>query len=127
MLLDSNIIIYGSDPECAFLRALLDDDDSVVSGISYPEVLGFTRLTPQDKTDFEEFFATTPVLPVSDPVLHRAAELRQTRKMSLGDSIIAGTALVHKLTLATRNTSDFAWIPGLGLFDPFAPPPVETK
>ncbi len=122
MLLDSNIVIYGSKPECAFLKPLLRDDATVVSGISYPEVLGFTGLTSQDQADFEEFFATTPMLPVSDEVLRRAAALRQTRRMKLGDAIVAATALVHRVTLATRNVSDFSWIPDLALFNPFDQP-----
>ena len=64
MLLDSNIIIYGSQPEHRFLRSLLNADDSVVSGVSYPEVLGYPDLSEMDRTDFEAFFATTPILPV---------------------------------------------------------------
>lgn len=122
MLLDSNIIIYGSQPEHGFLRSLLNADDSVVSGISYPEVLGFPHLTEMDKSDFEMFFATTPVLPLDWPVLKRSAELRQARRMKLGDALIAATALHHRLTLATRNVFDFSWIPGLTLFNPFDRP-----
>ena len=34
MLLDSNINIYGSQPEHGFLRFLLNADDSVVSGLT---------------------------------------------------------------------------------------------
>jgi predicted nucleic acid-binding protein len=30
--------------------------------------------------------------------------------MSLGDALVAGTALVHRLTLVTRNVEDFHWI-----------------
>ncbi|SRR6266487_3359179 len=122
MLLDSNIIIYGSKPDGALLKPLLRDEASVVSAISYPEVLGFTGLSARDKTDFEEFFATTPALPVSETVLHQAAELRQTRRMKLGDALVAATALVHRLTLATRNVSDFSWVPALTLFNPFDRP-----
>lgn len=44
--------------------------------------------------------------------------------MSLGDAIIAATALVHDLTLVTRNLDDFRWIAGLRLLDPLAPPPA---
>jgi predicted nucleic acid-binding protein len=47
----------------------------------------------------------------------------------LGDAIIAATAVVHAQTLATRNTDDFAWIPGLRLWNPLADPthPDSTK
>jgi predicted nucleic acid-binding protein len=37
----------------------------------------------------------------------------------LGDAIIAATALVHGLTLVTRNVDDFKHIAGLELENPF--------
>jgi predicted nucleic acid-binding protein len=40
--------------------------------------------------------------------------------MSLGDALIAGTALSHQLRLATHNTSDFNWINELEVFDPIS-------
>ncbi len=36
------------------------------------------------------------------------------------DTLIAGTALAHQLSLVTRNTSDFADIPHLKLINPWA-------
>jgi len=38
--------------------------------------------------------------------------------MSLNDSLIAATANVHGLTLATRNTADFE-ATGIALFNPW--------
>ena len=127
MLLDSNLIIYASEPEHAFLRGLLKSDESVVSGISYPEVLGYTKLKSETKAEYEEFFEAIEMLPVDGAVLKRAAELRQMRKLKLGDAIIAGTALVHGLTLATHDKEDFQWIPGLSLIDPFDQKPKNQS
>lgn len=45
--------------------------------------------------------------------------LRQNKKISLADSIVAATALENKLTLVTHNTKDFDWIVGIRLLDPF--------
>jgi hypothetical protein len=39
--------------------------------------------------------------------------------MTLGDALIAGTALAHGLTLVTRNLEDFEGISGLSLLNPF--------
>ena len=44
--------------------------------------------------------------------------LRQQKKMSIGDSIVASTALLRGLALVTANTKDFQWIPELELLNP---------
>jgi len=53
-------------------------------------------------------------------VLDKAVELRQRRKISLGDSLIAASAIVFGHSLATHNTIDFAWIPELQVLDPIS-------
>jgi len=40
--------------------------------------------------------------------------------MGLADAIIAATALVHDLSLVTRNKEDFKDVPGLRVVNPFA-------
>jgi predicted nucleic acid-binding protein len=80
--------------------------------------LGYHLLTQQDRSEFEEFFAAATVLPISDLVVSKAIELRQMRKIKLGDALIAGTAMAHGLTLVTKDTQDFKWINGLTLLDP---------
>jgi len=47
-----------------------------------------------------------------------AIQFRQQQSMSLGDAIIAATALEHHQTLATRNIKDFDWIDGLKVINP---------
>lgn len=93
-----------------------------MSALSYVEVLGYHRLTEQERQDFTEFFRLAVIIPISQPVLDRAVRLRQQRRMTLGDAIIAGTALVHNLTLVTRNTEDFQWIAELSLINPIDTP-----
>ena len=124
MLLDSNIIIYSVEPQNQQIRDLIAIEAPSVSEISYLEVLGFPRITPIQIQLFSEFFASAPTLPIDRPILDRAVSLRQQQRMSLGDAIVAATALVHDKTLVTRNTADFRWITGLRLHDPFATPPV---
>ena len=47
------------------------------------------------------------ILPIELSVAEKAASFRYEHKMSYNDALIAATAACHKLTLATRNVSDF--------------------
>ena len=55
---------------------------------------------------------------MTQDIIEYAIGLRQQKKMSLGDSIIASTAIVHKRTLVTRNIKDFLWIEDLKIHNP---------
>ena len=118
MILDSNIIIYSTKPEYDFLREFIAENSPSVSAVSYVEVLGYHKLTDEEKELLEEFFDSTKILPISDKVIAKAVELRQLKKMTLGDALIAAKALVYNLVLVTNNTADFAWIDELKLFNP---------
>ncbi len=120
MLIDSNIIIYAAQPEHSELRKFIAEHTPAVSAVSYVEVLGYDKLSEEERQYFGDFFAATHVLAISNEVLEQAVRLRQMRKMTLGDSLVAGTALAHELTLVTRNTKDFDWIDKLSLLNPFA-------
>lgn len=120
-LLDSNILIYSAKTEYSFLRNYITNATAIsaVSVATVIEVLGFHRLTPEDKIYFESCFALLQVIEVTQVVSDKAVELRQKQKLSLGDAIIAATALVHDCELVTRNTDDFKEIAGLKLVNPF--------
>lgn len=120
MLLDSNILIYAAKPGYAALRQVIAEQAPVVSVISYIEVLGYHRLSSDEQRILERFFQATEVLPLSDGVIQWAIRLRQRRRMTLGDAIIAGSALSYGHTLMTHNMDDFRWISELQLVDPLA-------
>jgi toxin FitB len=120
MLLDTNIVIYAANPNYPELLKLVGEPNSAVSLVSYIEALGFSRLGTTERSTLERFFGGMEVLPITDLVAREAVRLRQQRKMTLGDSIVAGTAIVHGRTLVTRNVSDFQWIPGLKLLNPLS-------
>lgn len=120
MLLDSNIIIYAAQPGQDALRDWIAARQPVVSVVSYVEVLGYHLLSDSDKQALTEFFHAARILPVTSAVAERAILLRQQRRMSLGDSLIAATALVFETTLVAHNIADFEWVTNLQLFDPLA-------
>lgn len=122
-LFDSNIIIYSALPEFAWLRPYLKAPDSRVSALTRVESLGFHQLPAIDREYFEALFQQLHLLPVTDAVLLRAVQLRQERKMGLGDSIVAATALEAKLPeLITRNIKDFAHLSALRVLNPIDVP-----
>lgn len=119
ILLDSNIVIYSSNADYDFLRQRLAPYDLVVSDISRLEVLGFSRITELEKWYFNEFFEAVECFIIAPQIINHAIMLRQIKKMSLGDAIIASTALLHNLPIMTRNDSDFNWIDSLQVVNPF--------
>ena len=92
ILLDSNIIIYSAQSAFAYLRPLVNDPNNTASSFSMLEVLGFQALSSKDKTYFESVFAILDVKELSFPIIQQAIQLRQIRKMSPGDALIAATA-----------------------------------
>ena len=117
-LYDTNLLIYFFQPDYDFLQADLLDTNVFVSAITKLEVLGFPSISEPEKAYFERLFQLINILPVDESVIEEAINLRQRRKMSIGDSIIAATAKVKNLDIYTRNTSDFKWITGLRVVDP---------
>lgn len=76
-------------------------------------MLGYYKLTPVDKRDLEDFFASVPILRISEEIIAEAIRLKQQRKRLLGDSIIAATGLIYRQPILTNNVADFADIDGL--------------
>jgi tRNA(fMet)-specific endonuclease VapC len=71
---------------------------------------------------FAQLVDESEVLPVSIPVLERAATLwseayRRGRPRGDADIIIAATALESNRVLVSGNTAHFTWIPGLTVMD----------
>jgi predicted nucleic acid-binding protein len=119
MLLDSNIFIYAIQTAHESLLLWCAKQDIRASNITRLEVLGYPHLSEKDKTDFHRLFEQAEIYPVSSAIIELAIQLRQQRKMSLGDAIIAATALESQQTLVTRNAQDFNWVEGLKVLDPF--------
>lgn len=119
-LLDSNIIIYSGLEKFSFLRELFYEENVFISDITILEVLGFSRITPEQEEYFEDVFSIINRISISNEIITEAIRLRKNFNLSVGDAIIAATAKVHNLTLYTNNESDFSGITFLNIVNPLS-------
>jgi hypothetical protein len=119
-LIDSNIIVYSYLPQYEYLREFILNASIFVSEISRVEVLGYHKLTDEEEIYFKDIFNLLPVIFPSQDVFDSAITIRKTYNLKLGDSLIAATALVHGLTIYTRNVNDFEKVNNLNTINPIS-------
>ena len=128
LLLDTNIIseLRRRQPDPGVLAWAGGVREFRFSAISLEEIaFGLAwRPNPRIQDWIAGFFARHAALPVSADIARRAGDLRgslaaQSSPRTQADMLIAATALVHGLTLVTRNTRDFEGC-GLALLNPFS-------
>jgi len=127
-LIDTDWVIdlLASVPEAVQLLDRLAQDGIAISIITYMEAYQGVERSPHPEEAQNKLSAlldSLPVVPLSPAVAQRCARLRETlRKQGKRvnarslDLIIAATALEYNLTLVTRNTEDYADVPGLKLY-----------
>jgi predicted nucleic acid-binding protein len=117
ILLDSNIVIYAAEPQYKKLREWLRSRSIAISELTKLEVLGYHRITEDEFEWFSGFFDNIESIPISTDIIESAIPLRRSYKMSLGDSVIAASALYHNLDLCTNNQKDFERVENLQMID----------
>lgn len=116
-LLDSNVIIdlVGKKLPASTLE-LISQSVLFTSDISLIEVLGYPN-SSEEEQQFNSLFADTLQISLNEEIVRKSILIRKSKKIKLGDAIIASTSLVHNVVLLTRNISDFNGIYGLEVFD----------
>jgi predicted nucleic acid-binding protein len=135
-VLDTNVLselrkvrLGKADPNLTAWAESVDASDLFVSAITIMELeLGVLSIERKDAAQgillrswleqhvLPEFFRRT--LPVDTAVAQRCARLHVPDKRGERDALIAATALVHGMTVATRNIADFKDT-GVGLINPW--------
>jgi toxin FitB len=118
VLLDTNIFIYISQGKLPATTTL--DTDIAHASVTQIEALGYSRLTTQEMHTLSELFDRSYTLDLIQPIVQTAIALRQRHAMSLGDAIIAATALEHQVELWTANNDDFLRIDDLQVLNPLS-------
>ena len=118
ILLDTNIFIYLAKGTLA--AETIANTDIAHASITKIEALGFSTLPARELLLLSSLFEESYTLDLSSPVVDQAIKLRQARHMSLGDAIIAATALEYDLELWTANVDDFKHVENLRIINPLA-------
>ena len=132
-LLDTNIVSELRKPRphggvLAWLQSM-DNAQLYLSAVTVGEIQAGIELTrEQDRTQASEIEAWLEllagaynVLPMDATIYRAWARLMHRKSDTLyEDAMIAATAQVHGLTVATRNVADFHAL-GFEVFNPFAP------
>lgn len=130
-LLDTNVVSELRKPKphgavVAWLQRLREDQ-ICVSVVTLGELQrGIERTRKQDAAKAREIElwvnqveASSNLLPMDSACFREWARLMEGKSEHvLEDAMIAATARVHRLRVATRNTSDFALL-GVDLLNPF--------
>jgi predicted nucleic acid-binding protein len=115
--LDTNIIIYIAKGDIA--DDFVGDEVILFPSIVRIESLGYSRIRSVEEQRIRELLATFTEAPLTSAIIERAVRLRQVKSMSLGDSIVAATALENNCQLLTANIDDFSHISELLITAPF--------
>ncbi|HTV32423.1 MAG TPA: type II toxin-antitoxin system VapC family toxin [Methylocella sp.] len=132
-LFDTNIIseLARAKPNPGVLDFVATVSDVMISSILFHELTFGVEVAPPERKHslilflqaIRDRFASRAIA-IDVPIAETAARLRafakkQGRRLTLADSLVAGTAMVHDATLVTRNTKDFDKL-SIALFNPFS-------
>lgn len=113
---DTNIIVYIANGTLG--EDIIGNEPIIYPSIVYIESLGYPSIKSIEEQRIRELCATLTVAPLTDNIIENAIKLRQDKKISLGDSIVAATALENGSQLWTVNIKDFEHIYGLNILNP---------
>jgi len=93
-LIDTNVIIdnFGNKLP-AKAKEFLNSFEPVVSVVTKIEILGWPNATEEQLKPLYDFMEMAGILPIDEAVIEKTILIRQTKKIALGDAIIAARPL----------------------------------
>ena len=131
-LWDTNTVIYYLQQQFpqiqeAYVDDLVEQHIPVISAITEIELLSWKNASPQDIAVIVNFIRDARVIELEPEVKIKTADIRKIHGLKMPDAIIAASAIIHDLTLLTRNVSDFSKIPQLNIINPWEPQSPDPK
>ena len=135
-LIDTNIISEvrkgeRCDGHVAAWFASIDDDDIYLSVLVVGEIRKgierARRTDPAQARALEKWLSTVKesygerILPIDQMVAEEWGSMSTIRPLPTVDTLLAATAKIHRMTLATRNVADVTGL-GADVMNPFEPP-----
>lgn len=121
-LIDTNVLIYhtkGLQATIDFIGNLIPQHTLNISILTKIEFLGWDKHTPDGFEKCKRLIEPANIYPVDEDIANKSIELRRKTNMKLADAVIAATAIIHNLKLATSNVDDFKAIKRLEVINPF--------
>ena len=116
ILLDTNVIIYLAKGTVDIDS--IKQDPIAFTSITKIEALGYTQITAAEQQYLEALLAECEQLDLTESIIQHAIKLRQRTNISLGDAIVAATAIEYNCELYTANDKDFSNVEGLRILNP---------
>lgn len=101
------------------LSKWLGQQQPVIFSITQLEVLGEHKITQEEISFAKRYFSLCQIIPIEQVIIYVAIDLRQQRKMSVGDSIDSATILNSKSPLTPSKSKNFKYLSKLSLIAAF--------
>jgi predicted nucleic acid-binding protein len=122
-LIDTNILIYhtkGLHTASRFINEVIAQQGFNISILTQIEFLGWEKHTVKGFRKCRRLIELANVYLIDEDIAEEAIGLKRLVRIKLADAVIAATALVNNLKLATRNVDDYRAVKNLKIFNPFA-------
>jgi len=120
-LIDTNILIYhtcGATKIINFIEDIIIRSSFNISILTKIEFLGWDKHTDENFEKCLRLIEIANVYSLDDDIANKAIELRRKKNIKIADAVIAATAIINNLVLATNNIEDFKDIKELRLSNP---------
>ena len=113
LFVDTNILVNLAEGKKE-VDQYLEGNNLFISVISEIELLGWHKITSQQKNFFQKLLNDCTTIGLINPIKELAIELKQKHRIKLPDSVIAASAIHLDIPLLTQD-HDFEKIKNLNL------------